>query len=134
KWDLAPARSVLTTYLAPGESAILAINTKDAAKALVAPVDQSAWDKQRKLTIDAWNKLLAEGTQIHVPEAVANNAWRACLIGNFMLINKDLMRYSAGNQYQGLYIGDGGDATRCIALLRHVSRARGVIQRRFNVH
>jgi hypothetical protein len=127
KWDFAPARSVLSTFLAPGESVVLAIYTKDVEKPLVATMTPAIYESQRAAVEKRWDGLLADGLQIQVPEPVVNNAWRSMLIGNYMLINNDRMFYSAGNQYQGLYIGEGGDSTRCLALYGHAATARQVM-------
>ncbi len=132
KWEFSPARCCITAYLAPGESATLAIQTRNTDKPLIASMNQAEFDEQYNKTVETWNKLLDGGMQIHVPEPVAQNAWRATLIGNFMLINQNLMRYSAGNQYQGLYIGEGGDSTRCLALYGQESTARDVMPPLFN--
>jgi hypothetical protein len=66
--------------------------------------------------VAAWNRLLAEGMALELPEATVNNAWRAALIGSFSLLTEDDIRYSHGNQYAKLYIGEGGDAARAFML------------------
>src|SRR5207237_4023586 len=60
--------------------------------------------------VDSWNKVLAGGMSIQVPELLVNNAWRHLLIQNFELIHGDRMHYSAGNQYDQLYEAEGSDA------------------------
>ena len=58
-----------------------------------------------------------------MPEPVVNNAWRAALAGSYELLTGDEIRYSQGNQYGRLYIGEGGDATRTFALYGHCDDA-----------
>mgnify|MGYP006170992667 CR=1 FL=1 len=55
-------------------------------------------------------------------------AWRATIIANYMMLTNDDMRYSHGNQYAGLYIGEGGDATRAMALYGQMDTAREVMR------
>jgi hypothetical protein len=44
-----------------------------------------------------------------------NDAWRAVLAQNYALINGDSMRYSAGNEYDQIYIVEG--TRRALAFL-----------------
>ncbi len=120
KWSWNKAHSTLSAHLDKGESAAIAVFTKPAnGSPLGKPLDAATYFSQREQCAKTWNELLSHGMTVSVPEAVVNNAWRATVIGNYMLLDGDQMRYSAGNQYATVYIGEGGDATRAIALWGH---------------
>jgi hypothetical protein len=74
------------------------------------------YDVARKKCVDAWTALLDRGTVVEVPEEVVNRAWRSLVCGSYALLHGDEIRYSAGNQYAKLYIGEGGDAARSLLL------------------
>jgi hypothetical protein len=118
-WTFNPARNTLRAELKSGTPAYLAFFTK----AGDAPIDLAEYDKRREACAKRWNDLLARGATFDVPEPVVNNAWRAATIGNFILLTGDEARYSHGNQYAKLYIGEGGDFTRTMALYGHTAEA-----------
>ncbi|HTL29659.1 MAG TPA: hypothetical protein VL282_10570 [Tepidisphaeraceae bacterium] len=131
KWEFNAARTTLTTYPKAGESAVLAIYTKPVEEKAGAKVDSKIYDEQHQQCIDTWNKILASGTTFQTPEKRVNDAWRANVIGNIMLIENNEMRYSQGNQYAKQYIGEGGDATRAMALFGQTDIARKVMPNLF---
>ena len=116
RWIVNPGRGALIATLKTGESAYLVIFSKPAEATIDFKLSTESYDAQRAQCAKTWNDILARGTSIETPEPVVNNCERAELIGNFMLINGDQMHYSAGNQYGKRYIGEGGDAIRCMAL------------------
>ena len=127
-WKYYPGRGALVADLKSGESVRLIILTDpvDPASASLK-ADTETFESQRKRCADAWNALLDSGTLVNTPEAVVNDAWRASVIGNFMLLKGDDMRYSQGNQYAKLYIAEGGDATRAAALWGHADDAKRMV-------
>jgi hypothetical protein len=50
-----------------------------------------------------WNDLLAEGTQISVPEERVNNMWRALLLQNFVIADGPRFTYGSGLVYNNSY-------------------------------
>ena len=82
--------------------------------------------------IKTWDGFLNQGTVVQTPEAVVNDAARATLVGNMELLHGDEMRYSQGNQYAKLYIGEGGDAIRAMALWGHAADARQMMPPQFH--
>jgi hypothetical protein len=127
-WKNYPGRGGLVADLKPGESAYLTIWTNAVDPSTVKfAADAGAYDANRRATAQTWNALLARGTGIDVSEPVVNNAVRAAIIGDYMLLHGNDIRYSQGNQYAKLYIGEGGDATRSIALMGHTDDARRMI-------
>ena len=125
-WTWNQFRGTLTASLKPGENATLAIYTTpgDQPITTIDTADDST-DKQRLLRIsadrlqhcaDKWNGILAKGATFETPEPLVNNAWRASVINNYMLLAGDDIRYSHGNQYAKLYIGEGTDALRSFLL------------------
>jgi hypothetical protein len=124
KWTWNKSHSTLSAQLGKGESAAIAIFTKPAdGSPLGKPLDAATYFSQREQCAKTWNELLAAGMTATIPEPVVNNAWRATLIGNYMMLSGDRMCYSAGNSYAAIYIGEGGDATRAAALWGHTDDA-----------
>jgi hypothetical protein len=119
-WTFNPARNTMRTELKSGAAATLAFFTRPGD----APFDVAAeYDARRAKCATTWNDLLAKGTTFEIPEPVINNGWRAAMIGNFILKTGDEARYSHGNQYAKLYIGEGGDFVRTMALFGHTEDA-----------
>jgi hypothetical protein len=121
-WAWNVARGTLTAFIKPGENATLAIYTVPGAEPIAT---HEPTDKQRLLRIfadrlqhcaDKWKSILAKGATFETPEPLVNNAWRASTINNYMLLTNDDIRYSHGNQYAKLYIGEGTDALRTFLL------------------
>jgi hypothetical protein len=125
RWTFNPARNTLSATLAAGESATLALFTRPADAPL--PLADDVYDRHRNAAADVWGTLIARGPRIDVPEPLVNDAWRSLVIGSFALLTGDEMRYSAGNQYAKLYIGEGGDAVRALLLLGYAGEARRMI-------
>jgi hypothetical protein len=86
-----------------------------------------SYDAQRKLCVDTWAKILAEAINVETPEPRVNNAWRNFIIQNFELINRDSMRYSAGNQYDKLYEAEGSDAALAMMMWGYEAETRQLI-------
>jgi hypothetical protein len=126
KWSWNKFRSTLMTYLDKGQSATIAVLTKPAegASPLGQRLDPQLYDQQRALVTKTWNDLLARGMQLNIPEEYVQSAWRGALVGNFICLTVDEMRYSAGTQYARLYIGEGGDTVRTMALYGKVPGAQ----------
>jgi hypothetical protein len=124
-WAFNSARNTLTALPAPGKSVSLLVFTSPTDEPV--PLAGGACDAAKRKTEAAWEEVLGRGTQIQVPEPVVNNAWRSLMVGNFALMSGDEMRYSAGNQYAKLYVGEGGDAVRALALYGHRDAARRAI-------
>ena len=125
RWRFNAARCTLTADFKPGESAHLAICTVPGGEPFV--IDQKIYDAQRAKCMDSWNAIIDGGTRITVPEKRVNDAWRATTIGNYMLLHGAGMRYSHGNQYAKLYIGEGGDTTRAMIEYGQLETARKII-------
>lgn len=125
QWRFNPARNTLTVALERGESASVAIFTKPADSPLAA--NTMMYEEQRRECEAAWEDLLKSGMQLQVPEQVVQNAWRASIIGSFSLLAGDEIRYSAGNQYAKLYVGEGTDAMRSLLLMGYERQAREMI-------
>jgi len=77
---------------------------------------RGGFDKQKQLCITTWQNSLDCATQIQVPEPLVNNAWRATLVNNFMLLKDNRANYSWGNQYERLYQAECGDTARAFLL------------------
>jgi hypothetical protein len=125
KWRYMPARGVLIADLEPGASSVLAIYTTPADGA--EAITPAAYDAKRKACVETWEKILARGTNIVTPEPLVDNAWRATIIANYMMLNRDDMRYSQGNQYDKLYIAEPADTTRALALFGQPETTRRAI-------
>lgn len=105
RWRWERQRAV--ARIAAGEAVTLAIATKPLAADLKWKLD---YDGQRAQCVASWQAKLAPGMTVETPESRVNDAWRHLLVQNFSLISGDRMHYSAGNQYDRLYEGEGSDA------------------------
>lgn len=131
-WITNPGRGVVIAPAKIGESVYLTVFTKKADPAkLTAKLSPEEYDKQRAQCAKTWNDLLHDGIDIQTPEAVVNNAWRASIIGNYMLITGDALHYSACNQYDGIYIAEGGDAVFGLGLFGHHADAQRTMPAQF---
>lgn len=128
-WNL--ARNTLTAELRPGESAVLAVAVTAGEKPVVQKLDAAVYEAARSACEQRWRELLGRGMQVEVAERVVNNAWRALLAGSYSLVHGDEIRYSAGNQYAKLYIGEGGDAVGSFVLWGHADDARRMMVPQF---
>ncbi|MDB6059807.1 MAG: hypothetical protein JWO95_3651 [Verrucomicrobiales bacterium] len=110
-WDM--ARGTAHARIDTNKFATIAIAAKpfaaDALKAFIAS-GKFNYDSQRQQCADTWNKLLALGMNVEVPEPIVNNAWRNLIIQDISIILDDKMNYSAGNQYQKMYAAESTDA------------------------
>jgi hypothetical protein len=123
KWD--GAKKELRCDLAADRSATLAVLTLPLPKPL--PLDGKRYAAERKACVDRWQGLLAAGARFEVPEKIINDAWRALVIGNYLIAVGDRMHYSAGNAYDHLYEGECGDSTRALLLFGHQDDARKMV-------
>jgi hypothetical protein len=131
RWILNAGRGALVMPLKTGESCYLAVFTKPADADFDFTLTPQVYDAQRAQCAKTWNDFLQRGMAIETPEKVVNDASRATLIGNFMLLHGDDMRYSAGNQYAKLYIGEGGDTIRGNTLWGHATESARMIPPQF---
>ncbi|MGI8908504.1 MAG: hypothetical protein ACR2IE_18670 [Candidatus Sumerlaeaceae bacterium] len=113
KWDA--ERSSLVAQISSSSPAFLTILT-DPLFLTPEPANAEAYAAERARCVDAWKAILARGTQVEVPEPIVNDAWRASLLGNYVLLKGDDMNYSANNNYEKLYAAEGGDAVRSLML------------------
>ena len=107
KWII--QRGMLHANLKKGESATLAIFTKTPENDNFK-FETGSFDKHLLKTIQTWRNLIAQATQVEVPEPRVNHAWKNHLVQNFMLLQGDKMNYSASNQYEQLYSAEGSEA------------------------
>jgi hypothetical protein len=131
-WITNPGRGAIIAPMKIGESVYVTVFTKkiDPAK-LTIKLTPDEYEKQRGQCAKTWNDLLHAGINIETPEGVVNNAWRASIIGNFMLITGDALHYSACNQYDGIYIAEGGDAIFGLGLFGHHADAQRLMPAQF---
>ena len=125
KWEFFAGRNAIETSLRPGQSVRLLVFTEPAGPDV--PAATGDYDGQRQRLIDTWTQLLDRGMQVSASEPLINTAWRALLVGNFMLLHGDEIRYSHGNQYAKLYIGEGSDAARSFLLWGYHDDVRRMI-------
>ncbi len=131
-WINNPGRGALIAPMKIGQTVYITIFTKDVDPAKLAlKLTPEEYDRQRAQCAKTWNDLLNRGAKFDTPEAVANNAWRAETIMNFMLISRDAIHYSACNQYDGIYIGEGGDAIDAFAQYGYADDAQRLMPAQF---
>jgi hypothetical protein len=97
------------------------------AKPVAEPEDWPAYDEERRRCIDLWTKLLDSGVKLSVPEPIVQDAWRALIVGQYLIAVGDRMHYSAGNAYDHLYEGECGDAVRSTMLFGRTADARRMV-------
>ncbi len=109
--------------LKPGQSAELVVFTKVPDQ----PGELPSYEEERKACAETWTALLAHGAKFAIPEPVVQNAWRALVVGQYLIAVGDRMHYSAGNAYDHLYEGECGDAVRSLLLFGHAADARRMV-------
>jgi hypothetical protein len=124
-WKWMPETDTLVAKLDASSTAELAVFTKPAKTNL--RVSSNTYDEHRKQCIDAWNEILDHSIGLQTPESIVNDAWRAMLIGNFMIAVGDRPHYSAQNAYAKLYEGECGDTLRSFLLYGHLDLARAML-------
>jgi len=90
-------------------------------------ITEDFFNQQRDQAIQRWNQILADGTNIQVPEAVVNNASRNLIVQQYEILHGDHLNYSAGNQYSRMYSNECGDSMRSLLLYGHTETAAKVI-------
>ena len=91
--------------LQPGASASVLLKIPYApgsANAVTAPTADDFIATHAKIR-DFWKRLVAEGTQIRVPEERVNNMWRALLLQNFLIADGPRFTYGSGLVYNSSY-------------------------------
>jgi hypothetical protein len=125
-WSWDGDRKELRADLARDASAVVAVLTQPLPPPLPNLTDES-WEAERKACVHRWRTLLERGTKLWIPEPVVQDAWRALVVGNYLLAVGDRMNYSAGNAYDHLYEGECGDAVRSLLLFGHTADARSMV-------
>ncbi len=125
-WRWESDRKTLVADIRQGKSAELAIFTKPAEPA--KGISSASYDERKRQCALEWNKQLDRGLHLVTPEAIVNDAWRATLVGNFMIAAGDRPNYSAGNAYGHLYEGECGDTLRSFLLFGHPELGPGMLK------
>ena len=124
KWDA--QTSSLVSAVSPEKPAYISVFT-DPLFITPETVSAESYDQHRASCVAAWKKILARGTQIEVPEPLVNDAWRASVLGDYVLLKGDDMNYSAGNNYEKLYAAEGGDAVRSLMLFGQLEDGKRLV-------
>lgn len=131
-WISNPGRGAIIAQLKVGQSVYVAVFTKKAdPNSLKIKLTPEEYEKQRAQCIKTWNDVLDAGIGLETPEKVVNDCWRAHVIMNFMLITGDAIHYSACNQYDGIYIAEGGDAIYAMGLFGYSADAQRLMPAQF---
>lgn len=123
RWERNGARARVTGAAA----ATLVILTQPMPVAAAAAAGNFDYAAQRSRAVAAWREVVAAGMHVEVPEPRVQDAWRALVAQNVGLIHGDRMHYSAGNQYERLYQGEGSDAALALLLWGHDREMRRLI-------
>jgi len=126
-WKWEPGAQRLFTELSPIRPALLAVFTKPMTTQSLPRLDLPFYHSQRQRCVEVWENLLSQGMRVETPERYVNNAWKSLIIGTFQVVYDDEMRYSAGNQYAKMYVGEGGDAIRALALWGYKNDSRRML-------
>ena len=125
-WKWNGDRKLLTAKLKEGQTAEIAVFTQPAAPG--AKMSGEVFDRRREQCVASWKDLLQRSVRLETPEAIVNDAWRAALIGNFMIAAGDRLNYSAGNAYAKLYEGECGDTLRSMMQFGHLDAAPAMLK------
>lgn len=125
-WQWDDQQHTLTAELQGSATAELTIFTKPAPAGLKLSSD--VYDQRRQGCLDRWTDVLKSSIRLQTPETIVNDAWRAMLIGNYMIAVDDRPHYSAQNAYAKLYEGECGDTLRSFMLYGHLDSARAMLR------
>jgi hypothetical protein len=94
------------------------------ARSRALTLDQTAYDTARRSVAEFWERRLAEGTSIVVPEKRVNDATRALLIQNLELT----YRYSIGNAYEQFSFPESVDVAQVMGEYGFGGIARAILR------
>jgi hypothetical protein len=123
-WKWNGEKSELTATVGNGRSAELLVFTRPVAKPIA---EFPSFADERKACIEAWTRLVERETRFQVPESMVQSAWRALIVGNYLIAHGNRMNYSAGNAYDHLYEAECGDAVRALLLFGHTADATKMV-------
>jgi len=118
-WEWDAERSALVATLKDDETAELLVYTVPPAEAPATSIE--SYDDARRECVEFWRQFLEDGIALSAPEPLVNDAWRAMLIGIYMIASNDKLHYSASNAYAKLYEGECGDVLRSVMLFGHTA-------------
>jgi len=115
-WSWDSSTLTLTAQVTSDDVATLGIFTEKPDELPDQPLTESLYEEKREECEETWEALLGNCMFVETPESVVNNAWKAALVGIYMLLRDDVICYSAHNQYQKLYEAEGGEVARGLSL------------------
>lgn len=92
------------------------------------PLTTDAYERVKRDIIAYWKGILGEGVDLHIPEEIVNNAWRALVIQNLTLINRDSLHYSYGNTYDRTYAVETLDTVISLVQSGYYQRTKPLIE------
>ena len=105
---IAARRSSRSYLVRRGSRRELTFAWKVGAPTLRPPLQEDVYDGARRATVAYWERRLASGGQLDVPEPLVANAARALLVQNLILA----WRYSIGNPYEGFSFPESVDVAQ----------------------
>lgn len=126
-WQWDSTKNALTAKLASGEYAYLAVACQPMAQPVRMSDLSGTYDEHRRSCINLWEAYIRNGMSVSAPEPRVNNAWRAQIIGNYILTKGDNANYSYGNSYERLYEAECGDTVRALMLYGYAKDTRRMI-------
>ena len=126
QWHWDASTRTLSASLTNKRNATMVIFTKPLTSSL-GRLTYDLYERQRHQCEKTWNDLLKQGMAIQTPEGIVNDAWRALIIGIFLLAKGSMLCYSAGNAYERQYEAECGDAVRALLLYGFEEKAREMI-------
>jgi hypothetical protein len=125
-WQWHPDRNALVAEVAAARAAELAVFTKPADAR--TPISAPLFEQRKNECARHWTQFLAKGIGLDTPEPIVNDAWRAALIGTYMIAVGDRLHYSATNAYAKLYEGECGDTLRSAMLFGQLGDAPAMLK------
>jgi hypothetical protein len=115
------------SYVLPAQTRLAAYVSWQVTPSSEGPtnVDRGTYEAARETVLRYWQRRLAEGLQIGVPERGVVDAERAVLIQNLGLT----WRYSVGNPYQEFSYPEGIDVAQVLSAYGRADEARAILAR-----
>ena len=117
-------RSVLTYRIKRGSRSTVYLAWINYPSGRGLAVDAARYERARAAVRAYWNRRLAEGTQLSVPEERVNDAYRNLVIQNLLLT----WRYSIGNPYEQFSFPESVDVAEVMGELGYSGVARSILR------
>ena len=124
EWQWDDDKAELTARIGDGLGTNLVVLSKPMPG---PPAQPPAFTGELESASKTWFDLLNRGARLDIPEPIVQDAWRALVVGQYLIAVGDRMYYSAGNAYDHLYEAECGDAVRSLMLFGQTADAHRML-------